>query len=655
MINLIFKRLLVCSLLYFIAVDSFAQPYLHTQNTQIPRSNITTYKKASNALLSEATLSEYYTDLTGEYRVKYYDSALDIEIEELDSYLDLEGWGEKISLPFLWQTQSSGYTKGRYPFLQGEATPGEFPIPSNSKCALYQRDFTVPFDYLDKALYLKLSGASSKATIYVNGNEIGFATDSKGVAEYDISQWIVRGQNRLSIAVEEYSGGSWLEDSDGEKLLGITGEVSMLAQPKIRIRDIIASGQLDPSYTNGLLSSALLLKTELLNPHTVTVYYTLYDTEGKITHRDSKEVSLDMRREDTVRFNTSLQNVMKWNSETPKLYTIVYSVKREGRFTEYASTKVGFRKIETKGSQLLVNGIAPTIKGVNLKTFNSINKRELNREELTNILLELRSQGINAIRTQRNSTPSLLYDLTDSLGFYVVELCNINTSGLKNQQRTGYSLANNPEWEEIFSQRVISGYEKVKHHPSVIALALGEDAGTGYNFYEASLKVKARNPELLVIYDGAGAEWYTDIVCPLFPTANDLKSLKKKSIQQPIIPSRVKLDEIDYWNTSGLQGAFIESTEYISTKQGDFKNFSCEIINAKEGLISITNFMQYPDSNTFTLRYRSIAKGKASKWKEVKAECPVGKTTEIQLSKFHNAQSLEVEISDLYKGTLENL
>lgn len=634
-------------------VSAFAQPYIHKENQQSSRSDVTTYRKADDALVGDKKLSQNFNDLNSGFFVKFYDNADEIGYEDLDRDLNLKEWGRAVTLPSVWNNNSSA--KSGYSFLGGsEPTPGEFPIPSGSKCAVYQSDFTVPFDYMDKVLYFKVSGASSKATLYINGNEVGFSTDSKAMAEYEISDFVVRGRNRASIVVEEYSGGSWLEGDGSTRFSGIAGGVSMLAQPKIRVRDIIADGQLDPSYTNGLLASALLLKTELLNPHTVTVFYTLYDSEGKVSHRDHRDVRLGMRKEDTVRFNTPIPNVEKWSSETPNLYTIVYSVKREGRFTEYATKKVGFREVEIKDSKMLVNGVAPEIKGVNLKTNKANAADYFSRAELEEKLVGLRQIGVNAIRTQGVFTPSYLYDLCDSLGFYVVEQSNINTSPLKNERRTGYSLSNNPEWCDIFVDRVISSYEAVKYHPSVVALSLGEDAGNGYNMYEAYQSVKGRNAKLAVVYAGAGAEWNSDIVCPVYPDAEHIEWLKGRGVVQPIIPSEVKLSDREFWDMNGVQGAFLAAGSEARMLEDRFKNFSVEIVNAKEGVIAIENFLQSANASQYVVRYRTITRSKKSKWQTVEVNCPAGERVEVVISKFSRAKAIEVEIGNLYKKTIQN-
>ena len=650
------------------------------------------HRKLANALLGKCDSTASYVSLCGEWRVKFIKNESEISSKEYDPKSDIKSWGSAtVQLPSSWQIAGYGnlvYTDKAYPFLENAPQKGKYPTPAQSNCALYARDFTVPFDYADKKVYLTIGAATSKATLFINGQKIGFATDSKNPARYDISDFIERGRNRVMIFVEDFDKSSWVENISGWNLNGINRDIYIYAQPKIRMRDVLVSTSLDPTYSNGLLETALLLKSELLNPHTVTVYYDLYDTKGTIIRKEKKEITIDMQKEDTVRFHSSVPSVEKWNSETPNLYTIVYSVQREGRYTEYVAVKVGFRSVEIKNGSLLINGVAPIIKGVNFEEVNPATGNVNSKEEVQRELEQMRLSGFNAIRTNGYPMPQYFYDLTDSIGFYVFNIANTNTQGLDNSLSKGSSLANNPAWRDVFVDRAVTAYERTKRNSSVIAVGLGQSAGNGYNMYEAYNAIKARNKNCIVVYDGAGAEWNTDIATPLYPTTEDLTKLTKRGVIQPIIAAKVKFDE-KYWKLENTQGAFIDSwnncsirntavkaysqldnnyklsklpngTDKRSSAKAEiaqikpiFANITIESLDNSKGVIKINNHLQYTNLNSYTLRYRVINNGKLGKWVELNVECAPQQSVEVTLSGFGDKKELEIEIGNIFSSVLK--
>ncbi len=660
-------------------------PYTASQNVQTPRTYIISHKTLNGALHSASTSSEHFATLCGTWRVKYFDSVEKVPTNDLTTDTDIENWGDSIRLPKSWQLEGKDvalYSSTAYPFAKQKPKSNEYTIPTATTVALYQRDITIPFEYTHQMVYLTIGGASSKATLYVNGKEVGYATDSKVAAEYDISPYVVRGRNRVAIVVENYSGGSWLEDQSGWRLSGINRDIYLYVQPKIRVRDVINTTTLNTSYSTGLLKSALLLKTELLNDHTVTIHYSLYDPQGNLLSKLTKDATIDMRREDTIFFNSKVEKVEKWSSESPNLYTVVYGIMREGRYTEFAPVKVGFVEVATKGTQLLINGVPTKIKGVNLEEFSPATGGTLSKQTMESEMAKMRLMGINAIATGGYPLPPAFYHLADSIGFYVVSTANINTAGLENSRQKGLSLSNDPAWEEIFLERITANYEITKNHPSVIALGLGSDAGNGYNMYEGYMAIKNLKSNALVLYSGARSEWNTDIICPHYPTLAQIKKIASTQTTQPIIPLKVEFDQA-YWQSASCGGAFIDrwispsldaeakyselSDEYklkelqsgridIYSAQNDiskisktFSTVSIKVIDAKEGIVAITNNLTHANLNYFEISYRVITKSRQPKWKSITVDCPPGETVETTLSSFGNGKEVEIQIGNIHK------
>ncbi len=668
--------------------QGFKPPFQNSENTLPATSNTISYPNLNSALENSAE-NPRIIDLSGAWSIKFFDKQADADKHTLDNP---NSWEDSVKLPSVWAMSNytpAVYSDTAYPFLRHKPQTGRFPMPANYKTALYIKQTTIPFDFMDKKIYLTVGGGSSKITLFVNGKKVGFSTDSRVAAQYDITDFVQRGINTIALKVEQYSGASWVEDQCGWRTSGINRNIYIYAQPKIRIRDMINRTTLNTDRTTGLLSSALLLKTELLNHHTVTVYYELRDTNGKIIRKEEKNVTLGMRNEDTVRFNSTIRDVELWNPEIPKLYTIIYSVKREGRFTEFATKKIGFREIEIKKQKLLLNGVAPKFKGINLAEFDPHTIAVLDKQKVLIELQAMKKLGVNAIRTDGYPLPPFFYDMTDSIGFMVVNVANLSTAGLENNINKGKSLANDPNWKNIYTDRIISAYELTKNHTSVIGLALGQLAGNGYNMYQARLELRRRNPKLVVFYDNhSGWEWNTDVVTPMYPTIEDIEKINHQIYSQPIIPAKVKVD-YRYWTNKKTQGAFIDrwlsgsiTNSYIrefvhidnnysqeTTPSGTlpqygavdqkkfiaelFSNLYVEITDHQRGVISITNQMDYKNLENTVGRYRIIKNGRAGMWKTFTVNCNVGDTQNITLMPLGVGNKIEVMVGDVYTRVIE--
>ncbi|MEG1413772.1 MAG: glycoside hydrolase family 2 TIM barrel-domain containing protein [Mucinivorans sp.] len=677
--------------LTFAALASVAQtvaqnsPYTISENAMPVSSVFTTYRSTQAAMRNISQESENYTSLDGAWSVKYLAPGVKPSSSDLDRYADLASW-DTISLPKAWQMAGQGpaiYSDGAYPFLTAEPKIGRNTIRINgSQSAIFARQITVPFDYIDKVIYINLQGAMARTTLYVNGQKVGMNTAARTATEFDITKFVERGVNRIAIVVDQYAESSLVEDWAQWRLSGINRGVYMLAQPKIRMRDYLVSTRLDPSYTNGLLETSLLVKSELLNPHVVTVFYDLYDPNGKIISQASREVNIGLRGEDTVRFTATIMGVEKWTAETPTLYTLLYRIKREGRFTETIARKVGFRTVEVKDNNLLINGMREQIRGVNLAEFSSTTGNVLSPGETLAELLKMKRLGINAIRTAGYPLPSFVYEMTDSLGFYVVSTASIDASGMPSDTRLGGTLANDPQWRDVFVDRAVAVYELGKNSPSIIAFATGQNAGNGYCMYQAYLAIKKRDPGRVVIYDGAHAQWNTDIVCPRYISIEELGKLKEDNILQPIIPSCVKFDP-RYWQLDNTQGAFIDrwqepsiiaggvrfaelTPQYqlkqkpsgkmsLSSAQDDlraiekiFAPLSVER-GSRANTYVIKNRMQHADLSYFPITY--LVKNALGKQQWIRLEtvnCAPGQSVTIDLT----GRPLQLKIGNIYNSTL---
>lgn len=650
----------------------YAAPYVIAQGQELPRSEFVSYRSMRDAFRDEADSSQYYIGLNGAWSCRFFASEAEVPTEllgggKLEPLERLATSWDTVSLPGAWELAGHGgrgsavFASKAYDFAENRRQVRPPYLPRTAPVAVYIRKFTIPFDLFDKAHFLHIGAVKAGVRVYVNGQEIGFSqADSKNPVEFDVTKYVDEGRNWVALVVPQWTAGSYLEDWQEWRLSGINRDLYVFAQPKIRMRDYLVRTTLDPTYTNGLLETAMLLKTQLLNPFPVTVYYDLYDPQGKLVNSNFRDVEVGMRVEDTVRFTASIPNVAKWTAEQPNLYTILYRIKREGRFTEYVACRVGFRTVEVKGERLLVNGQPVFFKGVNLAEHVDSTGNCVSAAQMRRMLDEMKLAGVNAIRTDGYPLPSSFYRLCDELGFYVCDVANIDAWGLGNSLYRGGTISNDPAWWEAYLARIDAMYERNKNHPSVVMWSLGDRSGNGYNMYQGYLMLKGKERTRPVVYNGAGMEWNTDVYCPDYPKAAENGS------GRPFIPSRVAADP-KWWSVPGGQGAFLErwndmaltaevpggkyllSDDYkrmpmaseesfaaVAMAENEavrriFANVAISQVDAAKGIYRFENRLQFTDLNHFTARYRLTAGGRLLREGVVNLSAAPGEAKEVQI------------------------
>lgn len=662
----IMKQTIILATLLLCSAGAMSQGLI-SENKELPRSTFITYRSAEAALADIRSTSENYATLDGEWYCQWFDDAAKIPVSIFETNAKLDNL-KKISLPA--SNELSGlseaiFSQSAYPFLK--AAPRDDFSVNVSGAVVLARDFSIPFDYTDRALFLHIGAASSALTVYINGKRVGYSTDSRNPAEFDISKYIIRGRNRIALHVTRYCDGSFLEDQTGWRLSGINRDMFLFAQPKIRMRDYMVRTTLDPTYRNGLLETALLLKTQLLNPHKVTVYYDLFDPNGKLVNQANREVEVGLRGEDTVRFTATILDVKHWNAETPNLYTIQYRIKREGRWTEFAAVKTGFRTIEIKKGQMLINGKAVSIKGVNLSEFSPKTGSVQTPQEIEELVKEIKYAGFNAIRSDGYPLSAAFYDICDRMGVYVCDVANINAQGVGTSIYKGRTLANDPVWKDDFIYRVNNTYERNKSHTSVVMWALGDDAGNGYNMYEAYLMLQAKDLTRPIVYNGAGMEFNSDIYCPSDGTVAGFEQAKKYLNGQPVIFSRCSFDPA-IWSTKGIQGGFLErwrspsiatnarfermNDEYKITKMSNgsialpaasdrlteisdlFRGVVVSAVDLKKGVFEFQNRLDFSNLSELEVTCSVVQNGKVKRHYLLNVTAAVGETVQVSVPKF---------------------
>ncbi len=514
-------------------LPEWRDPHVVAVNKEQPHSEFMTYTEREQAFGDDYSLSSYFRSLNGPWKFRWQESQKQVPEGFYREDFDASGWGE-IEVPSNWEFQ--GYGTPIYLNIPHEFEP-RHPrapdLPEEVPVGIYRREFTIPFAWLDKQIFLHIGAVKSGSYVYINGEKIGYSEDSKSPAEFDITRYVREGRNTVVLEVYRWSTGSYLECQDFWRVSGIERDVYLTARPKVRIRDFEIRTTLTDDYTKGFLDFGVVVKSHMLNPKSVKVYWELYDPEGKMIRSATRDLDLKMREERTLHFDATIDDVRTWSAEDPVLYTVLVRIQNEGRFTEYVTRKIGFRSVELKGNQVLVNGRPIKFKGVNLHEHHPYTGHVMDEETLLKDLEIMKKHNINAIRTSHYPHSRRFYELCDQYGFYVVSEANIESHGSGYRPET--TLGNDPDFLNAHMDRTRNMYERTKNYPSVIFFSLGNEAGNGYNFYETYLWLKSREKDRPVQYEQAKREFNTDIVCPMYANYDALKKESETESDRPYI------------------------------------------------------------------------------------------------------------------------
>lgn len=358
-------------------------------------------------------------------------------------------------------------------------------------------EFAMPFAWIDRELLLHVASAGSSYEVTVNGQRAGYVQDGTTPADFDITKLAVEGKNRVSVTLFAPAvGDALLRNPETSPTLG---DCYVMAQPKMRVRDVVAGSSLADDGRSGVLSLGIVMKTHALNPKTTRVYYELVAPDSTKVLDGYKDLTLDMRREDTVRIMHVVPRAQMWSAQQPNLFTLIVKTRYEGRINEYVPVKVGFRTVATDAGRLLVNGDPVELR-----------LKELDADAQPDELKDLKRSGYNALRLPAGRLSRELLDRCDSLGLYVIDQLPIDTSRAGLSRKRGGNPSNDPAWRDAYLDRTQQHYHVVKRHPSIVAFSLARESANGINLYESYLRLKELEPQRPVIYTEAGGEWNSD-------------------------------------------------------------------------------------------------------------------------------------------------
>ncbi len=523
--------------------SELTNPSLVDINKEAARASFMPFPDEAAAVINNYEASPYYLSLNGEWKFALTDNPADRPKDFYKPAFDVSGW-KNITVPGNWEMQGFSFpiyvntpyefvNKGFPPYLEAPKPPY---VPETfNPVGMYRREFEVPQTWDGKEIFLSIDGVKSAAYVYVNGEFVGMSKDSKTPARYDITSFVKDGKNTLALEVYRWSDASYVECQDFWRMSGIERDVYLFAQPKVRIADFFAKTPLDADFKNGLFSVDVSLKNHANAVNGYALSCKLLDAEGKTVYSEEKKVNVD-KSADCV-FTKTIENAAHWTAETPNLYTMVLTLKdNAGKIQEAVSHRIGFRTVEMKNKQLLVNGKPILIKGVNVHEHNPVTGHYMTEELLRKDFELFKKLNVNTVRTSHYPQPELFYKMSDEYGIYIIDEANVEAHGLGYDLRKGGTMGNMPEYEPTIVDRARNMVERDKNHPSVIIWSLGNESGNGYNFYQSYNWVHKRDDSRPIQYERAEMEWNTDIYCPMYPTPADIERYAQAaSSDRPLI------------------------------------------------------------------------------------------------------------------------
>ena len=490
---------------YAAAEPEWKNPAVNQINREARRAVFFAFENANLAKANDKTKSGRYLSMEGKWRfnfvkdhnlapkdffsLKFDDSKwVDFPVPGL---FEIEGYGDKIykNVGYSWGTTFDS----KPPYID----------ETNNYTGSYRREFDLPADWNGQDVYFHVGSATSNLKVWVNGKFVGYSEDSKVAAEFNITKFLKKGKNLIAMQVMRWCDGSYLEDQDFWRFTGIAREVYLYARPKMHIEDITIT----QDYFNGEGQ----LNVDVKAPKGTTVEQSLTDANGK---------------------EVSVADVKPWSAEVPTLYNLLITLKKGDKVLEVIKQRVGFRHIEIKNAQLLINGQPILIKGADRHELDPDKGYIVSMERMIQDIKIMKQLNINAVRTCHYPDDPRWYDLCDEYGIYLTAESNLESHGMGYGEKT---LAKNKDFELAHLERQYGNVHSFKNHPSIIVWSLGNEAGYGPNFEKAYDWVKATDKTRPCQFEQAGQNGKTDIFCPMYYGYEGCEAYSKNDNPRPLI------------------------------------------------------------------------------------------------------------------------
>ncbi|MBR0259411.1 MAG: beta-galactosidase [Prevotella sp.] len=512
--NLFFALLLSCAAGNAVAAadnqPEWLNPQVNQLNREARRANFFAYETEALAKAGNKQASARYLSLEGMWRFRFVKNHQDAPADFFRVGYDDSAW-ENFPVPGLFELNGHGdriYKNIGYAWCTTFDSNPPIVGETENYTGSYRREVTLPESWQGQQVLMHVGSATSNVKVWVNGKLVGYSEDSKIAAEFDITKYVKKGKNLIAMQVMRWCDGSYLEDQDFWRFTGIAREVYLYARPKVHIEDIVVK----QDWQDG----TGLLDVSVKAPKGTTVEVRLDDAEGNTVGTGAQQ---------------TIANVKAWTAETPYLYNMYVTLKKGDNVLEVIPQRVGFRHVEIKGGQLLVNGQPILIKGVDRHELDPDGGYVVSLERMRQDLRIMKQLNINAVRTSHYPDDPRWYDLCDSAGIYLVAEANLESHGMGYGEGT---LAKRKDFQLMHLERNQANVLTLRNHPSIIIWSLGNEAGYGENFEKCYDWIKSVDSRP-VQYEQAGHWGKTDIFCPMYMGYDDCEKYAKTDNPRPLI------------------------------------------------------------------------------------------------------------------------
>ncbi len=487
---------------------------------------------------SERTKSSFYRSLNGRWKYHYATNHAGRIPEFWKADFNDRNWP---SIPVPSNVEMLGYgipiyVNIQYPWTWHGVRPDPPFVPEddpNNTVNSYRRTFSVPNEWAGRPVFLTFDGVNSFFFLWINGQKVGLGKDSRTPVEFNITKFLQPGENLIAVENFRWSDGSYLEDQDMWRMSGIFRDVYLWSPPKLHLRDVEVKTDFDSEYRDAELKVAVRVSSFGIEPAKATLNLELLNPAGKTVSSQAVPLQTEPDQDSTCAATALVNQPLKWSAETPNLYKLLLTMKDSaGKVIEVTPLNVGFRKVEIRDGNLLVNGQRILVKGVNRHEFDPDRGQAITVAGMEKDVQVMKQFNVNTMRCSHYPNQPAWYDLCDRYGIYLIDEANIESHGMGYGERT---LAKNPDWADAHMNRTVRMVERDKNHPSVIIWSLGNEAGDGPNFEATSKWIHERDASRPVHYERAEMRPHTDIVCPMYPHPRELARYASQARKRPYI------------------------------------------------------------------------------------------------------------------------
>jgi beta-galactosidase len=520
-------------------------PSVFAVGTERPRATFVPHASREEALSRDRTRSPYLRLLNGSWRFRWVKNPYVVPEGFEKPAFDDSGW-DSLPVPSNWQVVGANenrpydrpfFTNIKHPF---EADPPRVPHDENPT-GLYRTRFELPVEWKDRSVFVHFAGVQSAYYVWLNGERLGYREDAFTPGEFDLTPHLRPGTNLLAVEVLHHSDGSYLEDQDYWRLAGIFRDVYLLAQPKLRLRDFVVRTDLDPVDRDASLELRVSLENRGkagVSGHHVAASLIAADGTQVWNATLTPAAVIAPGREAEATTSAAIPAPRLWSAEAPNLYTLVLEHRAVGeRVEEVVATRIGFREVELKGGQLLVNGAAVKFKGANRHEFDPDHGRVISRERMLQDIRLMKQHNFNAVRTSHYPNDPLWLELCDEYGLYVVDEANVESHELWEKKQY---IADWPQWTPAFVARGVAMVERDKNHPSIVFWSMGNETGLGRSFDAMYAAMKSIDPTRPIHYESRNPPYAPtlssyDIISTMYPTVDHILWLMNEDPKRPVI------------------------------------------------------------------------------------------------------------------------